>query len=102
MNPTDDQLDRLFRAAAQARPDAVSSPAYGLEARAMAAWRSAQAGERGFWDMALLVRGLIVAGLIMAVSFWPALNTTASHTTTSPFADFLQLADSTVPSDDAP
>jgi hypothetical protein len=97
MNPADDQLSRLFRSAAQARLDAVSSPAYGLETRVMAAWRSEQSGERSFWDMTLLVRGLVVAGLIMAVSFLPALNTT-----TSPFADFLQLTDSTIPSDDAP
>ena|ERR1700760_4955986 len=97
MNSIDDQINRLFRSAAQARPDTAPAPAYGLETRAMAAWRADQSGERGFWDSALLVRGLILASLIMAVSFWPALNAT-----TSPFADFLQLADSTVPSDDAP
>jgi hypothetical protein len=97
MNPIDDQINRLFRMAAQAQPDTVAAPAYGLETRALAAWRAAQSVEHGFWDMALLVRGLIVAGLIMAVSFWPALNIT-----TNPFADFLQLADTTVPSDDAP
>jgi hypothetical protein len=96
MNPIDDQMNRLFQAAAQARPDAVPAPAYGLETRVMAAWR-AQSGGHGFWDMTLLVRGLVVAGLIMAVSFWPALNAS-----TNPFADFLQLADTTVPSDDAP
>jgi hypothetical protein len=47
--------------------------------------------------MTLLVRGLILASLIMAVSFWPALNTTSN-----PFAEFLQMTDSTVPSDEAP
>jgi hypothetical protein len=106
MNPIDDQLNRLFRAAAQGstvqvQPERVFAPAYGLETRVMAAWRAAQSGETGFWDMTLLVRGLIVAGLIMAVSFWPALTSTDS-TTTNPFAEFLQLADSTVPSDDTP
>jgi hypothetical protein len=102
MNPLDDQVNRLFRAAArgataQGRPEPVSAPAYGLETRVLAAWRAAQSVETGFWDMALLVRGLILASLIMAVSFWPALNGT-----TNPFAEFLQLTDSTIPSDDAP
>jgi hypothetical protein len=98
MNSIDDQLNRLFRSAAQNQPDeaAVVSP-YGLETQVTAAWRAGRSGGAGFWDMALLVRGLILASLIMAVSFWPALSTT-----TSPFADFLQLTDSTVPADDAP
>jgi hypothetical protein len=105
MNPSDDQLNRLFRAAAQGgmaqgRPDPVSAPAYGLETRVMAAWRAAQSIETGFWDMTLLMRGLILAGLIMAVSFWPALN--SGESTTNPFAEYLQLTDSTVASDDAP
>ena len=56
--------------------------------------------------MALLVRGLIVASLIMVVSFWPALNSGGTATATSsevaanPYADFVQLADSNVSSDD--
>ena len=100
MNPIDDQLNRLFRAAGQAQPSPVSAPAYGLETRVMAAWRAAQSAEAGFWDMTLLVRGLIVASLIMAVSIWPAL--TSADSTTNPFAEYLQLTDSTIPSDDAP
>jgi hypothetical protein len=99
MNPIDDQLNRLFRAA-KAAPEPVSAPAYGLETRAMAAWRASRQSGTGFWDMALLVRGLIVAGIIMAVSFWPAWNNT--QTASSPFADYLQLTDSTVASDNAP
>ena len=105
MNPPDDQLSdqltRLFRSAAQVgRRDPVAAPAYGLETRVLAAWRAARSGETGFWDMTLLVRGLIVASVIMAVSFWPAL--TSSESTTGPFAEFLQLTDSTIPSDEAP
>ena len=100
MNPIDDQLNRLFRAAGQGRPGPVSAPAYGLETRVMAAWRAAQSVEAGFWDMTLLVRGLILASVIMAVSFWPAL--TSADSTTNPFAEFLQLTDSTIPSDNAP
>jgi hypothetical protein len=97
MNPFDDQLNRLFRAAAQVPADPVSAPAYGLESRAMAAWREAQSSRPAFWDMTLLLRALVLASLIMAVSAWPALSGT-----TNPFAEFLQLTDSTVPSDEAP
>jgi hypothetical protein len=100
MNPLDDQLNRLFRSARQAQPDPVTAPAFGIETRVMAAWRAAQSVEVGFWDTALLMRGLILASLIMAVSFWPALNST--ETTSNPFAEYLQLTDSTVPTDVAP
>jgi len=104
MNPSDDQLNRLFRAAAQARPGPVAVPAYGLETRVLAVWRAARsakaAAETGFWDMTLLVRGLILASMIMTVSFWPALSSTQSSS--DPFADYVQLTDSTVPSDEAP
>ena len=85
---------------AQDRPDLVPAPPYGLETRVLAAWRAAQSSKAAFWDMTLLVRGLILASVIMAVSFWPALN--SADSTTNPFAEFLQLTDSTVPSDDAP
>jgi len=106
MNPADDQLNRLFRAAAQGRTEPVFAPAFGLDTRAVAAWRAAQSAQPGFWDMALLLRGLIVASLIMAVSFWPALKSADSTDTAdnnaNPFAEYLQLTDSTVASDDAP
>lgn len=100
MNPFDDQLDRLFRAAAKVSSAPVSAPAFGLETRALAAWRAGQATGGGFWDMRLLVRGLLLACLVMALSLWPALKTT--ETTSNPFAEYLQLADSTGSSDDAP
>jgi hypothetical protein len=107
MNPLDDQLKRLFRAAAlgmtaQGRPAPVDAPPYGLETQVMAAWRAAQSAQTGFWDMTLLVRGLICASVIMAVSFWPALNGTTTTSTTNPFTEYLQLTDSTIPSDEAP
>jgi hypothetical protein len=66
----------------------------------MAAWHAAKTREIGSWDMALLLKGLAVAAVIMAVSFWPALTTVS--TANNPFADFLNLTDSTVSSDDAP
>jgi hypothetical protein len=101
MNPLDDQLDRLFRAAGKVRPAAVPEPAFGLETRVLAAWRAGQGRESGIWDVALLMRGLIVASVIMALSFLPALKG-SSETSISPFADFVQLTDSTVSSDDSP
>jgi hypothetical protein len=94
MNPIDDQLNRLFQAAGQAQSNPVFAPAYGLETRVLAAWRAEQSAEAGFWDMTLLVRGLILASLIMAVSFWPAL--TSADSASDPFADYVQLTDSTV------
>ena len=100
MNPIDDQLNRLFRAASHVQPGAIPVPAFGLETRALAAWRGAHSVETGFLDMTLLVRGLILASVIMAVSFLPILNSTDN--TSNPFADFLQVTDSTVQSDDAP
>ncbi len=103
MNPIDDQLNRLFRAAGQVQSKPVSEPAYGLEARVMAAWRGARTVETGFWDMALLLRGLVLASLIMAISFLPAWRSaTTVDTTANPFAEYLQLTDSTVPSGDTP
>jgi len=89
----------LFRSAAQARPRPVTAAPFGLETRALAAWRAGRSAETVFWDMRLLVRGLIVAGLIMAVSFLPALN--SAESTSNPFADYLQMTDSTVASDEA-
>ena len=102
MNPIDDQLNRLFQAAGKSVPVEVCAPAFGLETRAMAAWREVHKGGGGLWDMSLLVRGLIVAGLIMAASVYPALLGT--DTNSNPFAEYLQLTDNTttVASDDAP
>jgi len=98
MNRIDEQLGRLFRSAAQVQPGTVPAAPYGLEARVMAVWREAQAVPVGFWDMTVLVRGLILASVIMAVSFVPAL--TSTNTTTNPFSEYLQVTDSTVSTDD--
>ena len=63
MNRIDEQLSRLFRSAAQVRPGAAPAAPFGLETRAMAAWREAQAAPVGFWDTTVLVRGLIFASV---------------------------------------
>ena len=103
MNPIDDQLSRLFRAAAgtpAAGPSNVdaANPPYGMESRVLAAWREAGNLPAGFWDMGLLVRGLIVATVLMALSVWPALQSQSGN----PDTDYQQLADLTVQVDSSP
>ena len=88
MNPIDDQLNRLFQAARASRADLVVEPPFGLETRAVAAYRSGASGY--LWDTGLLIKGLILASLIMGISFWPLVNQTVN-----PFAEYLQLTDST-------
>jgi hypothetical protein len=88
MSNIDDQLERLFRAAAKPSK-AEFIPPYGLETRVLAAWRESDAFH--FWSTPLLLRGLFVAGAIMALSLLPMLETKAT-----PDADYLQLADSTL------
>jgi len=92
MNPLDNQLHRLFNAARQVRTAsaAVSVP-YGMETRVMAEWRGA--GSLTIWNTGLLVRGLLLASLIMGISLWPVLSKTSSS---NPYSEYLQLADSTL------
>jgi len=97
MNRIDDQLNRLFRAAIH--PDAgAATPPFGMEARVLAAWREAAQAPAGFWDMRLLVRGLIVAAALMVLSLWPAVQSQSGN----PAADYQELADATVQVDSAP
>jgi hypothetical protein len=97
MNRIDDQLGRLFRAAG--RPEAAAVPPYGMETRVLASWREAAQAPSGFWDTRLLVRGLVVATALMALSLWPAVQGSSSG---SPVSDYLQLADLTVQTDSSP
>jgi len=92
MNPLEDQIDRLLRAAGMApATEAPAGPPLGLEARVLAAWRESRA--TGFWSTPLLLRGLLLSCLVMGLCLWPALNQTQKST---PEADTLQLADSTL------
>jgi hypothetical protein len=99
VNPIDDQLNRLFRAAQQA-PISEIAPPFGLETRVLAAWRETGRTPASFWDMSVLTRGLVLAGIIMAACMAPALGSFSSSTTTS--ADYLQMADSGVDTDAYP
>ncbi len=91
MNPIDDQLNRLFRAAAKVDGPVPAdlTPPFGMETRMLAAWRDRGAVE--FWDTRLLVRGLILAAAIMTISLWPVLNDSKS-----PASEYLAMTDSTV------
>jgi len=100
MNPLDDQLNRLFRAAQNAPAPEIAPPPFGLETRVLAAWREARQAPAAFWDTAVLTRGLILAGVIAAVSFLPALSTHTASTST--IADEVQVADSGVDADAYP
>ena len=98
MNPMDDQLMRLFRAARKPAADSAAIP-YGLETRAMAAWRTSRRDEGWFWDTRLLGRGLAVAIGITAVSCWPLLSQASS---VDPVADYVQQADTSLTTDVTP
>jgi hypothetical protein len=105
MNRIDEQLGRLFRAAAQVQPETDAVTPFGLETRVLAAWREGHETPSAFWDSTVLVRGFLLASVIMALSFVPALTSTgsiASSSTTNPFSEYLQLTDSTVSSDETP
>jgi hypothetical protein len=96
MNPLDQQLDRLLRSASAGSEFVAPSPAFGLEARVLAAWRSSRSTSLD-WDMGVLVRGLVLACVLMAVSIWPAMNQR-----TNSDSETLQFADSTVQADLSP
>jgi hypothetical protein len=96
MNPIDDQLTRLFRAAQPlAWGPAAAQPPFGFETRVLAAWRAAEPAN--LWNNALLVRGLLLAGVIMALSILPVVSRTAT-----PDSEYLQFADSSLQVDTNP
>ncbi len=96
MSSPREQFDALLRAAAVRRGDAVAMPAYGLETRVLAAWRSSRSAP--LLEGGVLVRGLALAGLLMAVSIWPAANSLQGNAD----RENLQLADSSVQTDWTP
>jgi hypothetical protein len=97
MNPIDDQLNRLFRAARKSSPGEFPVP-FGLETRALAAWREGRRLEAGIFDMGILARGLVVAIVIMGASLWPVLH----KTTTDPLSEYIQTSDTSLASDETP
>ena len=96
MSSPREQFDALMRAAAAARSgDFDATPAYGLETRVLAAWRGSRSAP--ILETGVLLRGLIVAGLLMLVSIVPAIEQTANSD-----SENLQVADTTVQTDFMP
>jgi hypothetical protein len=85
MNSIDEQLDLLFRAAGARSIDTV--PPFGLGTRVLAAWRAVK--PVNLWSTALLLRGLLIACVIMVLSFLPLFQKDSD-----PISDYVQLADS--------
>ncbi len=91
------QFDALLQAAASARRGkTIAPPPYGLETRVLAAWRSSRSAP--LLDSGVLVRGLVLAGVLMAVSIWPALESLQGNAD----SENLQLAESSGQTDWAP
>ena len=99
MSSPREQFDALLREAARARRSdfTAAAPAYGLETRVLAAWRSSR-GSPLLLEADVLVRGLVLAGLLMVVSIWPAMESLRGNAD----SENLQLADSSVQTDWAP
>lgn len=93
MNSIDEQLERLLRAADR-HPVSPIAPR-GLETEILAAWRAAATAN--LWSTPILLRGLFVAGLLMALSFLPLF-----HKNSNPLSDYQRLTDSTLPVSNPP
>ena len=97
MNRPDEPFERLLHAAGKPASSPVRlTPPYGLETRVLAAWRSTR-GSAMVWDSGVLVRGLAVAAFLVVVSSWPALEQQ-----TNSDSENLQVADSSVQTDNLP
>ncbi len=68
MKPIDSQLNRLFKAAAQAPKPAPDAPSFALETRVLAAWKSSWRGENGDFFVALFRRAAIGACVLAVAS----------------------------------
>jgi hypothetical protein len=67
MNSNDEQLNRLFKAAAQARPAESGAARFALEARVLADWRGTR-GDNGGVLLLWLRRAAICAGILALAS----------------------------------
>ncbi len=80
MKPTDERLQRLFKAAAKAAPEAPGAPPLGLETRVLAHWRTA--GEEDAVSVfAFFRRAVLGAGLVLVLcAAWSFLEAGGSVT----------------------
>lgn len=89
MNPIDDQLNRLFTAAARARKPGLEAAPLVFETRAFAGWLPGRAAEGRDFLLAWFRRATVCACLLMLLSL--AWN---YHQTTTGPSDELSQADS--------
>ena len=68
MNPTDQSLQRLLKAAAQAAPAAADATPLGLETRVLANWRAAGADDESVSLFAFFRRAVLGAGVVLVLS----------------------------------
>ena len=94
MNPLDQSLGRLFRAAARAPQSPIGPPTFGWESRLIAGWHSLAAEDDYALWASLFRRAITFAGLVLALSAtWNYLeNKSAADTVTlANYAMTLQL-----------
>lgn len=94
MNPTDRQLNRLFKAASQAPKPGAEEPPFGLETRVMAEWRASLRSENGDFFVAWFRKAAIGACLLAVVSLaWNFHDLTSGE---KGISDELAIADSSM------
>jgi hypothetical protein len=68
MKLTDEALQRLLKAAAQATPERADAPPLGLETRVLAQWRAAGTDDDSVSLLTFLRRATLGAGLVLVLS----------------------------------
>ncbi len=81
MKPTDVRLERLFKAAAKAAPEAPGTPPFGLETRVLAEWRAAEGDDDAVSLFAFFHRAVLGAALVLVLcAAWSFTQTGGSVT----------------------
>ena len=96
MKENDNQLDRLFRAAARAPRPESGTPSFKLEAQVLAGWRSMQPGE----DLAMLVawfhKAIACGCLLMVLTLAWSYSDRGVNERTADAGDAFSMTDSAV------
>jgi hypothetical protein len=67
MKPNDETLQRLFKAAAKAIPEAADTPPLRLETRVLANWRASLADDESVSLLVFFRRAVLGAGLVLVL-----------------------------------